>query len=63
MAKLSSYFLLSPEDVGAERYSEEEISEMMKPTENIDDSALYEFARAVSFCLETDADEHGNEKA
>ena len=54
MLKLFRYFLLSPQDIGAEHYSVKEIADMMKPVDKVDDSSLYDFARTVSFFLEND---------
>lgn len=55
MPKIFSHFLLSPKDLGIEHYSINEIAEMMKPTDNIDDSALHNFARTVSLSLGNDS--------
>ncbi len=54
MSKLFSHLLLSPQDIGVENYSVMEIADLMKPVEQVDDSALYEFARTISFFLENE---------
>ncbi len=56
MGKILDYFVLTPKDVGIEKYSLEEIIKEMKPgDDDIDNSSLYEFARLVTHTLEVDS--------
>jgi hypothetical protein len=48
-------FLLTSRDVGSEKYTIEEIVEMMKPGHDTDVSSLFEFARLVTHTLEVDS--------
>ena len=52
MPKLFSRFILSPKDAGMQKYSVEEIAEMMKPRDNADEQTLMEFACVVSEIFE-----------
>ena len=54
MSNFFNRFLLSPQDVGIEKYSTEEIAEIMKPSETEDSESLMEFACAVREIFEDD---------
>lgn len=52
MLKFLERFLVTPKEVGIEKYSVEQIAEKMKPRDEVVDESLYEFARLVSLSLE-----------